>query len=250
MPAARIVLVVLLLAIMFSMSGCREGGGRANLSPWPSASTERPGVPATASPDAVAPEPTERTPIPVADCSGTDKTRRSWYFQPTGAGEVPGIPGDAARILATYEALWRVPTEEDHLVGNHTQTHPSLPSIAGDADGVAEEYRSVERQYRELTGGSLAPFERPPRGEYSERTLCMVSQLGYTSVMWSFAHRDWLVDDQPPVNVTYQRIVDGTHPGAILLLHSVSSSNTEALPRVIDTLRERGYRFGSLTEVR
>jgi peptidoglycan-N-acetylmuramic acid deacetylase len=137
---------------------------------------------------------------------------------------------------------------EGHLVGNHTQTHPSLPAMTGDAAAYAEEYRSVERAYREITGKSLARFERPPRGEYSERTLCMTRALGYTSVMWSFAHRDWLLDDQPPVDVTYQRIVDGAHPGAIMLLHSVSLSNTEALPRVLDELRRRGYRFATLDE--
>jgi peptidoglycan-N-acetylmuramic acid deacetylase len=78
----------------------------------------------------------------------------------------------------------------------------------------------------------------------------MTRALGYTSVMWSFAHRDWLLDDQPPVDVTYQRIVDGAHPGAIMLLHSVSRSNTEALAGAIDELRRRGYRFATLDELR
>ncbi|MDY0088308.1 MAG: polysaccharide deacetylase family protein [Coriobacteriia bacterium] len=139
---------------------------------------------------------------------------------------------------------------EGHLAGNHTRTHPSLPTLAGDVAAFTEEYRSVERAYREVTGRTLARYGRPPRGEYSERTLCMVGTLGYTSVMWSFAHRDWLLDDQPPVDVAYKRIVDGAHPGAIMLLHSVSESNTLALPRVIDELRRRGYRFGTLDEIR
>ncbi|HET6498339.1 MAG TPA: polysaccharide deacetylase family protein [Coriobacteriia bacterium] len=139
---------------------------------------------------------------------------------------------------------------EGHVVGNHTQSHPSLPGIASDPRAFSEEYRAVERAFRAATGQSLAALERPPRGEYSERTLCMARALGYTSVMWSFAHRDWLLDDQPPVDVTYQRIVDGAHPGAIMLLHSVSESNTLALPRAIDELRRRGYRFAALDDAR
>lgn len=146
--------------------------------------------------------------------------------------------------------LVRRMASEGHLVGNHTRTHPSLPGLAGDDSAFAEEYRAVERAYRDVTGRSLARFERPPRGEYSERTLCMVRSLGYTSVMWSFAHRDWLLDDQPPVDVTYRRIIDGAHPGAIMLLHSVSESNTEALPRVIDELRRQGYTFATLDDAR
>lgn len=146
-------------------------------------------------------------------------------------------------------ALVRRMASEGHLVGNHTQTHPSLPAIAGDVAAYTEEYRSVERAYREVTGEPLARFERPPRGEYSDRTLCMTRALGYRSVMWSFAHRDWLLDDQPPVDVTYQRVVDGAHPGAVMLLHSVSQSNTDALPRIIDELRRRGFRFATLDEI-
>lgn len=165
-----------------------------------------------------------------------DKGVRATFFL-TGA-YLRDEPGLVRRIAA-----------EGHLVGNHTRTHPSLPSVAGDVDAFTEEYRAVERAYRDVTGKTLARFERPPRGEYSERTLCMVRALGYASVMWSFAHRDWLVDDQPPVDVTYQRIVDGAHPGAVMLLHSVSESNTLALPRAIDELRRRGYRFAALDEV-
>jgi peptidoglycan-N-acetylmuramic acid deacetylase len=152
--------------------------------------------------------------------------------------------------LRDEPGLVRRMVAEGHLLGNHTRTHPSLPSLAGDLAAFTEEYQAVERAYREVTGGTLTRFERPPRGEYSERTLCMVRALGYTSVMWSFAHRDWLLDDQPPVDVTYQRIVDGAHPGAIMLLHSVSESNTLALPRVIDELRRQGYRFATLDEAR
>lgn len=166
-----------------------------------------------------------------------DKDVRATFFL-TGS-YVRDEPGLVRRMAA-----------EGHLVGNHTKTHPSLPGLVGDVAAFTEEYRAVERAYRDATGRALARFERPPRGEYSERTLCMVRSLGYTSVMWSFAHRDWLLDDQPPVDVTYRRIVDGSHPGAILLLHSVSSSNTEALPRVIDELRRQGYRFATLAEAR
>jgi len=284
------------------MVGCVPEAERKTVSPWPPVDRERLSIPVTP-----APEPDdflERDPAlwPPAECATLDNTTRSWYYRPTGAGQVPSIPSEVAAIVEDHGVLWRIPTdervvyltfdqgyeagytsrildilrdkdvpaaffltgayvrdapalvrriaEEGHLVGNHTQTHPSLPEMASDHDAVAEEYRAVERAYRELTGRSMALLERPPRGEYSERTLCMVSGLGYTSVMWSFAHRDWLVDDQPPVDVTFDRIVKGTHPGAILLLHSVSESNTRALSGVIDELRARGYRFGSLEEVR
>ena len=102
------------------------------------------------------------------------------------------------------------------------------------------------RLYREVTGREMAHVMRPPMGEYSARSLWLTRQLGYESVFWGFAHRDWIVDEQPPVDVTVRRILDGSHPGAIYLLHGVSSSDTQALDAAIAGLRAQGYGFGTL----
>ena len=34
-------------------------------------------------------------------------------------------------------------------------------------------------------------YLRPPKGEYSEKTLAFTKSLGYTNVMWSLAYDDW-----------------------------------------------------------
>lgn len=145
--------------------------------------------------------------------------------------------------------LVRRMAREGHVVANHSDTHPSMPALADDPARFEAEFARCADEYRAVTGEQMSRFFRPPMGEYSARTLCMTERLGYTSVMWSFAHRDWLTDDQPPVSVTIDRVVGGTHPGAILLVHAVSSSNTEALPEIIRRLRADGYRFGSLDEL-
>jgi peptidoglycan-N-acetylmuramic acid deacetylase len=36
------------------------------------------------------------------------------------------------------------------------------------------------------------------------------------------------------------------HPGAVIMLHSVSKDNAEALPDVIRDLKKKGYKFKSL----
>lgn len=145
--------------------------------------------------------------------------------------------------------LVRRMVDEGHIVANHTFSHPSLPSLARDPSAFAREIRTTERAFRRTTGADISPFLRPPSGEYSALALCRARHLGYTTVFWSFAHRDWLVDDQPPAAVTLQRILAGSHKGAIYLLHAVSSSDAEALPQAIEGLRERGYRIAPLTEL-
>ena len=137
---------------------------------------------------------------------------------------------------------------EGHVVGSHSATHPSMPSIATDPAVFAAEFTRTEDAFREATGREMPHIFRPPMGEYSPLSLWRTQSLGYETVFWSFAHRDWLVDDQPSVDVTIQRILDGSHPGAIYLLHAVSSSNTAALDDAIAGLRAQGYGFGTLDD--
>jgi peptidoglycan-N-acetylmuramic acid deacetylase len=135
---------------------------------------------------------------------------------------------------------------EGHVVGNHSATHPSMPTLADDPAAFASQFTRTEAAFTEVTGAQMASIFRPPAGEYSPLSLWMTQALGYESVFWSFAHRDWIVDDQPPVDVTIERILTGSHPGAIYLLHGVSSSDTLALDAAIAGLREQGYDFGVL----
>lgn len=139
--------------------------------------------------------------------------------------------------------------EEGHIVGNHTLNHPSMPDKTGDPEAFKREFTAVEDMYKELTGKDIPKFFRPPMGEYSEKSLAMTQQLGYKSIFWSFAHRDWLVNDQPDVSTTYTRVMNGVHNGEIMLLHAVSKSNTEALDSIIKGLKAQGYRFASLEEL-
>jgi peptidoglycan-N-acetylmuramic acid deacetylase len=86
-------------------------------------------------------------------------------------------------------------------------------------------------------------FLRPACGEFSESALAAVQNLGYTTLMWSFAYVDWNADDQAPPEPSLERIVSAAHEGEIMLLHAVSSTNADILPRVIDSFREKGLEF-------
>ena len=136
--------------------------------------------------------------------------------------------------------------DEGHVVGNHSATHPSMPTLATEALAFETELAQTAQAFEEVTGCRIAPIFRPPMGEYSPLSLWLTQSLGYESIFWSFAHRDWVVDDQPPVDVTVERMLEGSHPGAVYLLHGVSSSDAQALDAGIAGLRQQGYRFGTL----
>ncbi|SER85402.1 delta-lactam-biosynthetic de-N-acetylase [Salipaludibacillus aurantiacus] len=137
---------------------------------------------------------------------------------------------------------------EGHTIGNHSYHHPSLPAVSDER--LEREIRSLEEEYEKATGRTDMMYLRPPRGTFSERTLAKTAEMGYVNVFWSLAYKDWETDKQKGADYAYEKIMKRVHPGAVMLLHSVSSDNAKALPKVIDDLKAEGYTFKSLDEWR
>ena len=137
---------------------------------------------------------------------------------------------------------------EGHIVGNHTVHHPSMAQIH-DSEKFKAELTGVEDAYKELTGEEMPKFFRPPMGKDSKESLEMTKNLGYKTIFWSFAYKDWLVNDQPSESRGIEKITNGSHPGCIMLLHAVSDTNTKILKQVIKTLQDSGYEFKSLNDL-
>ena len=91
-------------------------------------------------------------------------------------------------------------------------------------------------------------YMRPPKGEFSERSLSITETLGFKTVMWSFAYVDWNEESQPSQDEAIDKIISNLHNGEIMLLHSTSKTNSEVLGKVIDEARNKGYEFKSLDE--
>ena len=87
---------------------------------------------------------------------------------------------------------------------------------------------------------------RPPKGEFSTRTLAITKDLGYTTVLWSFAYKDWLTDAQPERDAALNKMLSAAHNDAIYLLHAVSQTNTAVLGDFIDGMRQKGYTFTAI----
>lgn len=152
-------------------------------------------------------------------------------------------------ILKESDLIKRM-VNEGHVVGNHTSTHPAMPSLTGDLDKFNQEFSDTEKAFKEVTGKNMPKFFRPPMGRYSEKSLYLTEKLGYKSVFWSFAHKDWEVDNQPSVDETITKVKSGVHNGSIILLHAVSESNTKALDSIIKELKSEGYEFLSLDKLK
>ncbi len=134
---------------------------------------------------------------------------------------------------------------EGHIVGNHTNTHPSMDELS--RTQMLEEIKGFDDYIRTNFGYSSLYF-RFPKGEYSDSALDLVGSLGYTSVFWSLAYSDWDTSNQKGASYALETVVSRIHPGAVILLHAVSSDNAQALGDIIDTVRNMGYEFKSLED--
>ncbi|RIX52496.1 delta-lactam-biosynthetic de-N-acetylase [Paenibacillus nanensis] len=144
------------------------------------------------------------------------------------------------------ELLKRMVTE-GHIIGNHSWSHPDMTQLS--EQSIKSELEKVKEQVTAVTGQQEMKYLRPPRGIFNEKVLEASKRFGYTSVFWSIAYKDWDVNAQRGADFAMQQVTKQLHPGAILLLHSVSKDNAEALGSIIDEARRQGYEFKSLDQI-
>ena len=137
---------------------------------------------------------------------------------------------------------------EGHIVGNHSATHRDMNAMS--ESEIIAELVEVEQLFQIATGYEIDPFFRFPNGVYSMRALEIVYNQGYYTYFWSLAYRDWLVNDQPGRDEAFRQVTEFVHNGCVILLHSVSLSNYEALADIIDRVRFMGFTFEPLDSIR
>ena len=136
--------------------------------------------------------------------------------------------------------------DEGHIVGNHTINHKSMPDCSEDV--LKDEIMGLHQKIYEQFDYEMK-YMRPPKGEYSEKTLAYVQKLGYIPVMWSFAYDDWEDSKQGREEYGKQKIFDNLHNGEIMLLHATSKDNANILDNVLKEIKKQGYEFKTLDEM-
>ena len=147
--------------------------------------------------------------------------------------------------LETSPDLVKRMISEGHIVANHTYHHPDMSKIASKED-FQKELTSLEEKFQEITGQAMPKYYRPPQGKYSVENLQMAKDLGYHTFFWSLAYVDWYQDRQPSKEEAFKKLLGRIHPGAIVLLHSTSSTNAAILDELLTSWEEMGYTFRSI----
>ena len=147
--------------------------------------------------------------------------------------------------LNTQSELIQRMIKEGHIIGNHTVNHYCMPDISDEM--IIEEIQTLHTTMYEKFNYEMK-YIRPPKGEFSERTLNISNSLGYTTVMWSFAYDDWDEDKQGREEYAKEKILSNIHNGCVILLHANSKDNCNILDDIIKQIKSMGYEFKTLDE--
>jgi len=150
-----------------------------------------------------------------------------------------------AHYLNTQPELVKQMIDDGHIVGNHTVNHKSMPSLSDDQ--IKKEVMDLHQAIKSKFNYEMK-YVRPPKGEYSERTLSVCNSLGYKTIMWSFAYADWDENKQPDEAKAKEMIFNNLHNGEIMLLHGTSKTNANILDSVLKEIKAQGYEIKAISE--
>lgn len=161
---------------------------------------------------------------------------------------VPGTFFLTGRWVVAYPDLARrIGAIPGDAVGNHTWDHTDLRGLS-DAQ-VRAEIGDGEKWVQAETGRPLQPLFRFPYGGSDARVLGIANSMGYGSIRWTVDTLGWKgTSGGQSVDTVFNRAVGAAEPGEIVLMHvgaanDGSTLDADALGRVIDELRRRGYGF-------
>ncbi len=169
--------------------------------------------------------------------------------------QATGTPGTfflTGKWVQTYPLLAQQ-IGRTYQVGNHTYSHPYLPLLP-DAS-VRNEIAVAGTVITSATGRDPRPFFRFPYGDGDARTIAIANQLGYSCIQWTVDTQGWRgISRGQSVDSVVSRVMANLQPGEIVLMHVGSAGDrstldADALPRIIDALKARGYSFTTVGDV-
>ncbi|GGV37452.1 deacetylase [Actinomadura cremea] len=199
------------------------------------------------------PEPPKPPPVRKVDCA-----RAKCVALTFDDGPVPGTAElldvlDANGVRATFFLVGEKAAEHPdlvrreylagHEIANHSYTHADLG--AASETRVLSELQRTQDVIRNATGFTPVLL-RPPYGSMSKTLTEEARRMGLAQVLWSVDPQDWSDRDSGSVE---RRVVEGARPGGVVLMHDIHGSTVDAVPDIIERLREDGYVFVTVTEL-
>ena len=142
-------------------------------------------------------------------------------------------------VSGNEEILKRMKSD-GHVIGNHSWSHPVLSKLS--LDEAKKQITDTEDALTKVLGSS-SKLMRPPYGAITDDIR---NSLDLSFIMWDVDSLDWKSKNEASILTEIQRQVKN---GSIILMHDIHVETVNALPKVIDYLKEQGYEFVTVPEM-
>ena len=193
--------------------------------------------------------------LPIYSVETPEKKAAVTFNCAWGAEDVPEI----LAVLEKYEAKatffilgqWakdnpdavKLISEAGHEIGTHSTTPPDMAEIG--VEKTREEL-FLSCGYIEKACGIKPVLFRAPSGSYSSELIKNVSEMGFTSIQWDVDSRDW---KDKTAGEMVESVTKNVRKGSIVLFHSGKRNTLEALPQILEILKNGGYEFVKISDL-
>lgn len=128
-------------------------------------------------------------------------------------------------------------------IGTHSNTHPHMSKLGKEA--IKLELTTSMSLIEDITGVRPDLF-RAPFGDYNDTLINTAKEEGLYTIQWDVDSLDWKGLSATDIAV---RVLKGVNNGSIILMHNDGKHTVEALPLIIEGLKNKGYTFKTIGEM-
>ena len=130
-----------------------------------------------------------------------------------------------------------------HELASHSQTHADMTKLTHDK--ALFEITQSQEIISKISGQKPILF-RAPSGSYDNKTIEICEETGVIPIQWDVDSIDW---KNPTPQKMYDRVTKNIQTGSILLFHVGAKNTPDALPSIIEKIKDMGYEFSLVSDL-
>ena len=145
--------------------------------------------------------------------------------------------------LKKFPEVTKTIAADGHEIGLHSTTHPYFTKLS--TEQMKQELKDNHDMIKQICNYDAKLF-RPPFGDYDNRVISAVNELGFQTIQWSADSLDW---KDLSAQAIYDRVMGRMKPGAIVLFHNNGKHTSEAIESIIPALLKEGYKIVPVSQL-
>lgn len=147
--------------------------------------------------------------------------------------------------IRKYPELVKTLAADGHDMANHSNKHPHVCQMG--KEEIMQDIIACNEEIKQVTGETCWLY-RPPYGEYNNTVLEAAKACGCETIQWDVDSLDWKGYDAATL---VHKVLDHKHlgDGTIILLHNGAKHTAEALPQIIEGLKEKGFQIVPISKL-